>query len=263
MKTQTELKARWEKILQNTIEEIPILYERYNNPARNAKADFNAGLHSYYRDLAVLDYLLNHNIVGFKENMKKATSFMIELFERYEKGDPVDPSRMHMVMFLDLFDGLASGDINLAQNYAHYMGGRPEIEEMYDDEFTLSMGYCLKYAVENNLTDLMSWLPRLIALCENPKNKMSEFMGYPLVLEAFAERDLEKLKKAFDVLLAGHKKKCKADKGPDYGPYFYDSPDADVFVWGIGLVNLCRHYGLNISVSDPLIPEELLIPISA
>lgn len=259
MKSKAELKKRWERILENTIEDIPILHERYNDPSRNYKADFNSGLHSYYRDLAVLDYLLNHNVIGFKENLKKATSFMVELFERYEKGDPVDPSRMHMAMFLDLFDGLASGDILLAQDYAHYMGGRPNIEETYDDEFTLSMGYCLKYATENNIPALKSWLPRLKMVCENPKNKMSEFMGYPLVLEAFAERDLEKLETAFQVLLAGHKQKCKARKGPDYGPYFHDSPDADVFVWGIGLVNLCRFYGMKIIVSDPLIPEELLI----
>jgi hypothetical protein len=259
MKSKAELKKRWEDILQETIEGIPDLYERYNDSIRNQKGVFNSSLHRYYRRLAVLDYLLNHNVASFKENMKKATSFMIELFERYEKGDPIDPSEMHMALFLYLFDPLASGDIFLAQDYAHHMGGRPEIEETYDDEFTLSMGYCLKYATENNIPALKSWLPRLKMVCENPKNKMSEFMGYPLVLEAFAERDLEKLEKAFQVLLAGHKQKCKSSKGPNYGYYFHDSPDADVFVWGIGLVNLCRFYGMNITVSDPMIPEELLI----
>jgi len=63
--------------------------------------------------------------------------------------------------------------------------------------------------------------------------------------------------------MENHTKRCSVDK-EDY-PFttdFYDSPDEDLFVWGIGLANLCRYYGLNISINAPLIPEELLIPIN-
>jgi len=262
MKSKAELVKRWGDILQETIEHIPNLYERYNDPRRNYKADFNPALHNNHRRIGVLDYLLNHNVISFKENLRKAVSFEMELLERYDKGEPIHPSRVSMTCFAELFVALASGDMNLAQNCANLMGGRSEAEEMYDDEFVLSLGYSLKYAIENNLEKLRLWLPRLKAFCENPKNSMSEFMGYPLVFEALLERDLEKANAAFQVLVNGHKKKCKSYKGPDYGPYFDDSPDADLFVWGIGLANLCRYYGLNVQISDYLIPEELLISAS-
>ncbi len=48
----------------------------------------------------------------------------------------------------------------------------------------------------------------------------------------------------------------------EHGSCFYGIPDEDLFVWGIGLVNLCRHYGMDVQISDPLIPEELLIPVN-
>lgn len=259
MKNQSELDSRWSKILRDTVEDIPELHQKYDDPIKNLNGWFNTSLHTCYRINAILSYLLNHDKIKFNENMLKATSFKIELFERFEKGDPISPSQMHMILFMDLFDPLASGDIALAQRFSHFMGNRPEIEDMYDSEYTLCMGYCLKYATENNISELKAWLPRLKALCENPKNKMAEFMGYYLVFEAFADKNLEKLQKAFEVLLAGHRKKCKSDKGPDFGPYWHETPDADLFVWGIGLVNLCRYYGMKVVVSDPLIPEELLI----
>lgn len=259
MKSYVELKSRWEIILNNTKKEIPEILDRYHDSQRNIKGDFNSVLHMLYRDFATLDYLLNRNSSDFKVNMIKATECMIELLQRYENGDPISPSQMHMLLFTELFDALASGDIPLAIRFAHYMGGRPEIEDMYDSEYTLCMGYALKYATENNMEALQSWLPRLKALCENPKNRMLEFTGYYMVFEAFSERSVERLEKAFQVLLEGHKKKCRSAKGPDFGPYFHDSPDADVFVWGIGLANLCRYYGMKVKIDDPLIPNELLI----
>lgn len=210
------------------------------------KLDFNPGLYSNYREWGTLDYLLNHNAVSFKENLRKAIPFKLELLKKYDEGAPIHTSRVSMTRFEELFDALASGDMVLAQEYASYLGGRSEAEEQYDDEWVLLLGYSLKYAVENNIQELKVWFPNLKAFYENPKNKMTEFIGYALVLEALLERNEKKANVAFSVLLEGHKKKCKSPKGPNYGYGFYDSPDADLFVWGIGLINLCRYYGLNV-----------------
>jgi hypothetical protein len=263
VKTKEELIKRWSKILQNTIKMNSALYERYQDPIRNAEAAFNSSLSMNYRELAVLDYLLNHNIVGFAENLRIGVPFKMELFERYDKGEPMhlDASPVSMYSFKELFCALASGDMELAKTFANHMGGRPEVEDEFDDEFMLSMGYSLKYAVENNTAELQPWLSRLKEFCYNPKHEMKEFIGYPLVLEALMERNLERANLAFNVLLEGHRKKCSSNKGPNYGPYFYDSPDADLFVWGIGLANLCRHYGLAVQIHDPLIPDELVIAV--
>jgi hypothetical protein len=264
MKTKAELVKRWGDILKETIEDLPEMCNLYNDPIRNKKWDFNPALYNDYRRLAVLDYLLNNNVVSFKENLRKAVPFKMQLLQKYDEGAPIDPSRVSMTRFEELFDTLASGDMALSQEYASYLGGRLEAEEQYDDQWVLLLGYSLKYAVENNIAELKVWVPTLKAFYENPKNRMSEFIGYALVLEALLERDEIKANAAFTVLLEGHKKKCKSSKGRNYcsGYGFSNRPDADLFVWGIGLVNLCRYYGLNVQVSDPLIPEELLIPVN-
>jgi hypothetical protein len=261
MKSKAELINRWGKILQNTLEDLPEMCKLYSDPIKNSKWDFNPGVYGDYRRLAVLDYLLNNNVVSFKENLRKAIPFKMQLLQKYDEGAPIHPSRISMTRFEELFDALASGDMLLAQEYASYLGGRPEAEEQYDDEWVLLLGYSLKYAVENNVEALKVWVPNLKAFYENPKNCMIEFIGYALVLEALLERDEKKANSAFKVLLEGHKKKCKSAKGRNYGYGFANRPDADLFVWGIGLVNLCSYYGLNVQVSDPLIPAELLISV--
>lgn len=259
MRSKVELLNRWGDILQETIEHLPVICGLYNDPVRNKKWDFNSSVYNKYRNLAVLDYLLNNNAVSFKKNLRKAIPFKMELLEKYDDGEPIHPSRVSMTRFEELFDALASGDMTLAKKYSNYLGGRPDAEEQYDDEWVLLLGYSLKYAVESNIEELKIWVPKLKEFYENPENRMTEFIGYALVLEALLERDVEKASTAFKVLLEGHKKKCKSRKGQNYGYGFHDSPDADLFVWGIGLVNLCRHYGLDVQVSDPLIPGELLI----
>ena len=216
-------------------------------------------------------YLLNHDIASLKKNLELETECQIELFEIFENRkpndppnpglDPMAPSYFSMFIFCKLLDALASGNMGIAMHLASYMGGRPEIEDKYDDEFILSLGYSLKYAVENNKVQLQEWLPRLKAVCEDPEYDISEFMGYYLVLAALLDNNLEKANWAFTVLIVNHKKRCKKPK-EDY-PFsadFHDSPDADLFVWGIGLANLCRYYGLDVTIDDPLIPAELIIP---
>jgi hypothetical protein len=115
MKTKLELIKRWAEILQEIAGRIPMLYERYNDPKRNFKGDFNSSLQGHYRDLAVLGYLLNNNALGFKENLSKAVPIKMELMQRYDRGDPIHPSRVSMTRFEKLFDALASGDMSLAQ----------------------------------------------------------------------------------------------------------------------------------------------------
>lgn len=260
MKTKEQLIRRWGDILKETEEDLPTLMSRYNDPVRNKKCDFTKALVDEYDLLARLYYLLNGDAVGFKSNLENSIVYVTELFERFEKGESIHSSRVSMFRFIELLSALASGNIDLSMKLANYMGGRQEIENEYDDGFMLSMGYALKYSVENNKPKAAEWIAKLNEICVNKDYR--NFAGYPLVLEALLENNLAKANETFKVLISGHKNKCSSSKGPNYGPYFYDSPDADLFVWGIGLANLCRYYGLNVIIDDPLIPAELVIPVN-
>lgn len=270
--TKERLIKRWAGVLKGTKERIPRLAEKYGVEHFRSVGYYANGLKDQYALVARLDYLLNHDIASFKKNLELETECQIELFEIFENRkpsdppnpglDPMAPSYFSMFKFCKLLDALASGNMGNAICIASYMGGRSEIEDKYDDEFILSIGYCLKYAVENNRSQLQLWLPRLKAVCEDPEYDIGEFIGYYLVLAALLEHNLEKANLAFTALIENHKKRCKKPK-EDY-PFsadFYDSPDADLFVWGIGLANLCRYYGLDVTINDPLIPDELIIPV--
>jgi hypothetical protein len=271
IKTKKQLVNRWNLVFETTKERIPRLAEKFSAEYYRSRGYYADALKDEYSLVARLDYLLNDDIDSFKNNLELGANCQLELFEIFENRkandppnpglDPMDLSSFSMFLFCELLDALASGNIGIAIHIASYMGGRPEIEEKYDDEFILSLGYSLKYAVENNTVQLQAWLPRLKAVCEDLEYDVKEFLGYYLVLASLLENNLEKANWAFTVLIVNHKKRCKKDKR-DY-PFlcFYDSPDADLFVWGIGLANLCRHYGLNVVIDDPLIPEELLIPV--
>jgi len=269
--TKERLIKRWSEILEETKEDIPSLAEKYGVEHFRSVGYYANGLKDQYARVARLDYLLNNDIASFKKNLELEAECQIELFEIFENRkpndppnpglDPMAPSYFSMFIFCKLLDALASANMENAICIASYMGGRSEIENKYDDEFILSIGYSLKYAVENNKVQLQTWLPRLKAVCEDLKYNISEFIGYYLVLAALLENNLEKANWAFTVLIVNHKKRCKMDK-EDY-PFsdFYDSPDADLFVWGIGLANLCKYYGLDVTIDDPLIPAELIIPV--
>ena len=270
--TKERLIKRWAGVLKSTKRRIPELQQALDNDFHKNRGYYANGLKNQYALVARLDYLLNEDIDSFKNNLELEAECQIELFEIFENRkpndppnpglDPMAPSLFSMFTFCKLLDALASGNMGIAIHIASYMGGRPEIEGKYDDEFILSLGYSLKYVVENNTVQLQEWLPRLKAVCEDPEYDVKEFLGYYLVLAALLENSLEKANWAFTVLKVNHKKRCKQYKNDyPFNTYFYDSPDADLFVWGIGLANLCRHYGLNVVINDPLIPEELLIPV--
>jgi hypothetical protein len=270
--TKERLIKRWSEILEETKEDIPSLAEKYGVEHFRSVGYYANGLKDQYARVARLDYLLNNDIASFKKNLELEAECQIELFEIFENRKPTDPpnpgldpmapSFFTMLNFCELLDALASSNMENAMCIASYMGGRSEIEDKYDDEFTLSMGYSLKYVVENNDIQLQLWLPRLKAVCEDPKYDVGEFIGYYLLLAALLEHNLEKVNLAFTALIDNHKKRCKKPK-KDYpfGVGFYDSPEADLFVWGIGLANLCRYYGLEVTINDPLIPAELIIPV--
>ncbi|MCH8150247.1 MAG: hypothetical protein IH987_20085 [Planctomycetes bacterium] len=42
--------------------------------------------------------------------------------------------------------------------------------------------------------------------------------------------------------------------------HFVSTADEDLCMWGLDLANLARSYGLEVKISDPLIPSELIMP---
>ena len=101
---------------------------------------------------------------------------------------------------------------------------------------------------------------RLFSKTPPDKNSISYFIFYPLLLEALLKQEQPKMNEYFEALVEAHKVICKSKKY-SFCPYFHDSPDENIFFWGVGLANLCRYKGFDVRSEDPLVPDELLIEV--
>ena len=224
---------------------------RYHDAKRNSGGDYTSALSYDYRSLANLGYLVEGDVVGFHANLALQAKYRIELFDRFDVGEPIDASWISMYAYKKLLDALASGSLDMARTLAERMGGRPELERKFDTPFETAMGYALKALV---LGDDAEAGKRIAAIADSCKQSgYTNLAPYGPVLKAIAERDDAALEAAFPALLAGHRRLSKGS-----GMFSY-TDDAYLFVWGIGLLNLARSRGMTFDIKDPLLPDELIV----
>jgi hypothetical protein len=206
---------------------------------------------SDYQFLAVADYILDHNIPSFKEQLQKAAELQYSVLERFDAGDPVPPSYVSMLAYNELFDGLAVGDIPLAKRFATRMGGRPEIEKSNDRAFDIALGYALKHLVLGGDELARGWSSKLAAFSSHKEH--ADFAGYERVIQAMLDKDDVALAKGFEQLLAGHKRQTKG-RGQ-----FVNTPEELMSLRGLGLANLALSRGMSYESTGPFIPADLLV----
>lgn len=244
------------------IERLPILHQERNEflsmlrlNAQDKEKDKNgsasASVSNSLRFIGVSEYVLNTDVNSFKSNLIEAARIRLQLFLRFNEGEPISKSYLSMLSYKALFNALAVGEFDLAKELATLMGGREEIEKEYDHPFDYKLGYALKSFVLNDRSQMVKWSSEFSKICEKAEN--SDFIGYTLMFEAILIEDVKKANEALIAIEKGHKKQSKG-RG-----VFKDSEDEVLCVWGIGIANLCRSYGLNVSYIPPLIPDDLLV----
>ncbi len=254
MRKQKQLEKRWREIYHDYKEREVKLRSFYLNPEKNQSFFYTARLSTSLGTLGEFEYLLNRDVDMFKKYLTESTLIEQELFENFEKGLPVDPSYVAITTFWKMFKALATGNIDLAKNFARYNGGRFEIDQEHATPFAVNFGYTLKYFIEG--TDKKSQkmcLEKLAADCKTEHYR--PFRGYVTVFEALLENDSDKVNRGFEEIVVGHIEECngKGDR------YFYGIDDQDICLWGVGMANLAIHYGFTVSLNHPLIPRELLL----
>ncbi len=131
------------------------------------------------------------------------------------------------------------------------MGGRPGLEKEHDHPFDYCLGYTLKSFVERDESAMVEWAGKFEDLCRTKGN--GDFAGYAQVFKAILARDNSAAQSGLEEVVKGHVKQCKR------GGVFKDNVDETLCVWGVGIANLCRRYGLSVNGIPPLIPGELLV----
>ena len=254
MRNKKELEARWGEIYRSYRDRESKIKNFYLDRENDEDYFYMATWSGHLAALGVFEYLLNGNVELFRKYLKDSILVRQELFEHFEKGDPVHPNYVSLTGFWRMFYALTTGDMVLSKNFARYNGGRFKIEQEWDHPFAINFGYTLKYFIEE--TDEKTKRMCLEKLGVDCKTKPHfAFRGYVTVFEAMLEQDSEKANRGFKEILIGHVEECKG-KG---NRYFKDSEEEDICIWGLGMANLAIYSGLDVKIDHPLIPKELLV----
>jgi len=222
-----------------------------NNKDPELTGGFLTRMKSIKRFIALCDYKLRNNVTGFRENLKTASSLKKSLFDRHNKGEFIDDSFVSMNSLGHILDAFAAGDLQLGEDFARVIGGREELERYHDHPFDFAFGYALKAAILNHKTDLNHWLP--IADKEVKRKDVKYFQAYVDALYALRDKDEKLFTQAMQQLVKDHRKMCRS------GGIFENNDDEVLCFWGLGLINLARYQGLNVTMDDEFIPQELII----
>lgn len=230
---------------------IPVLLKNVADPQRDKKGTFTRSLLSTYKFLAISDYVLEKNVNAFKSQLAQAANIRKNLFERFEKGEPIAKSFLSMLCYKDVFNALAAGDIELAKTIASYMERMDRIEKIRVHPFDYAFGHTVSAFVLDNRPEMEKWSEEFSKICQKKDN--ANFRGYAIVFEGVLRNDIAKVATGFELLIEGHKRMSKG-RG-----IFKDTEDELICVWGLGLANFVKLRGMAIEITDPLIPKDLLI----
>lgn len=237
------------EVLAEARESLPGQLERANDPNRNAKGLFTLGVAGKYRCMGVIGYLVEREVGAFRSNLAEATKWRMQLFDRFDQGDPISPSLVSMHTYKNLYDALASGEISLASAFAERMGNRPDVEKEFDRSFEVAMGYALKAVLAGDEAAARTRLMELTT-ASNHKDYIN-FVSYASILDAILSKDAAAAEAAFPELLSAHRRESRG-RG-----LFSGLEDEFISVWGLGLLQLAKSRGLEINVTDALLPYEL------
>ncbi|GEM_PF-1731753 len=239
--------------LKMELEDLGMLDRKVSGKTLDGDGRNTAMLSSSYRFIGVARYVLDHDVLQFKECLAESSRLYHGLFLRYENGEPISPSFLAMIAYQELLHALAAGDPILAERLATVMGGRTAIEKVHDHPFDRSFGYALKWAVSGQRSELETSLEHFINICQT--KPFRDFSGYATMFSAMLNGDDRLAADAVPTITAGHARQSR-------GRGLFSKPsDRILCVWGIGIVNLARSfYNLKAPAMPPLIPEELLMP---
>ena len=246
-----EMHKRIPLLLNERRRHYQVIFRKLHERGEDDKGGRSASVADSLRFLAVAEYVVENDVSGFKSKLSESARYQLRLFERFEAGEQLPGYYVVMVSYQALLDTLAGGDFELALSLATHMGGRDALEKQHDHPFDYAMGYTLKWFVLGDREEMAPWAAKFTAVCAQKGNNW--FRGYAKMFNAILDQDANRANTGLEALAHDHKRLCTG-RG-----VFRDSEDEVLCVWGLGMANLARREGLEVSAQPPLIPEDLLV----
>ncbi len=248
----TDYKEILPTILQEQLSILPKLRANAADHEIDEYGDASMQLASAYLIIGISEYVVSNNIREFRSNLIESAKLRNELFDRFEKGDPISESRISMGASSSLFYALAAADFEIARELARKLGVTDKIDKKIDHPFNRAFGYTFKYIVLDDFTNADPWLQEFKKQCE--KKVHMDWKSKADMFEAIMSGDINKANSAMEAEIRSHERMAKRGR-------IKGTLEEVLSVAGIALVNLARHYGLNVSAIPPLLPEDLLVPV--
>ncbi|MAP24623.1 MAG: hypothetical protein CMM87_03720 [Rickettsiales bacterium] len=192
-----------------------------------------------FRTQAVVKYFETGRPEAYWDNMRRVGELQIELFKRFEAGEQISESYVETTSLSEFIQSLSGGCFDLI----------PE------------MNRCLKKVKADKTLYLFKLLRGLLARKDISSeidlartyyaNKKKWSIHLTEVIAALYFRETKNFETNFQQLMKGYKAKYK-----------YEVPEYKLIaIFPLGLVQLARHYGMDVQVQHELIPQDLIKPV--
>jgi hypothetical protein len=244
------LRDRLPRLLEIDKEDLPLLQAKASDPTKDQNGSSTSILINTFRSIGVCEFALIGDVESFRHHLSMAAKLGLQLLKRHDAGEPIDSSYVSMLRYKNLFDALAANDMTIVQELAKRLGGRPKIETAHNHPFDQCLGYTLKAFVMGEQEQMEKWCSEFASMCQSKGN--FSFAGYAAAFQGILNQDLRQTQEAMSAIGKGHKNLIKR------GGVFNGTIDEEICVWGIGMANLARSRGLQVTAVAPFIPAELL-----
>ncbi len=242
------VKDRLPMLFEIRSENRQVLRDNFNNPERDREGKCSASLIGDLRFFAVAEFVLHGSTQKFREQLSEAADIQKRMFSRIDQGEPIDSSYNSVLGYKGVLNALAANSFTIAEwlsNRVWRTSVRDDVHQ-FDDAFGRALCSIL---VSKN--DAPHYVGRLKAVCESDD---ADFLGYAQLFQAVLDNNSVSASDALAKVVAGHKRQSVGDG------VFVNTEDEALCVWGVGVANLARHFGIDITSPDKdLIPNALLV----
>ena len=240
-------------------ERLPMLYEicdenrqvlrnNYGDAEKDREGKYSASLIGDLRFFAVAEFVLHGHVILFCDQLSEAASIREELCCRIERGDPIDASYNSVLGYKDVLNALAAGDFNVARKLSARIVEMPVSNDVHAFDEAFGKAICALVSTQDDMAVRVS---SLLVLCRSIE---PDFVAYAEFFHAIQNKDTGNANDALVKVVDGHKRQSKGDG------VFSSTEDEAISVWGIGVANLARHLGVEVTSPDEtLIPSVLLV----
>ena len=235
---------RLAEILQDAKEYVLFSTKKMKDRDKDKYGCASRSLRRHLKRYGLLEYLVNADVIAFRKNLQASAQIQLKIIQRFDQGEPISESLVSMFTYPSLFHAMAANDFVLAKALATVMGGRYELEKRNSHPFPKTFGYALKSVVLN----AEDQIEKVAAFRERTtKRGCKSYAGYADAFEAIYNNDTV----AFHNALENIAKSYKRIQDIKY------TIDELLCIYGVGVVNLGKHRGMDIQFDHPFIPAVL------